>query len=723
MRVGLYSVFFVFVVLSFQSLSSEDFIDHEFEGLEFQNILTSTRLKTSHRDAPASVSIITSEDIARYRFRNVPEALKTVPGFFVAESHSSYDHYFVGYHGGNANVPRRTNLIIDGISFYQSGLSRVHWEKLPLIMSDIHTIEVIRGPASSLYGSNSFTSVVNITTKKPKETIGSVNGSGVSIDGRFGEPGVKDISISYSNIIDEFSYRASYIHTHDDGFDITRDNVARRDSLWVDHFSLKGNYYLNNSTEIDFELGHTNHRQQEQFLVSFQNEFPDYQHTMTRGSVRLTSDLSSFHNIQISSYFKLFEQSQELNASVPAFLTSPELQQLSVLNSLYANSIASGVNPIGSGGDERSDLQALLALTEIASIGEEAFALINIDLPQNFEDDHFEIEIQDTYSVSDDFRLLTGGSLTYVDTSSFQWVINGDRSLTTYRAFFNVEWKIRDDILLNGGSMFEYDKESGSTFSPRAAISYHINDHNSLRYVYSTATRTPDIFEQFADWRLIGQNPSSNPFGVSSDFLTFYARGVSPGSLNSEEITSNEIGYYYLNANKGVDVDLRIYHEDLTQLISEKLELRNFNPTNNGYATKKGFDFQTKVNITNSFSSTFSYSYIDLDSVILEKTITPRHILSAGVSYRVNPYTSASLSYYGFSEILAASPSSNPGVTTTTEPLDTLEFTLQFNQIVSDFDNFDLFITTRYRNGNAEVQVDNLYSDSVKTIVGFSLDI
>ena len=65
----------------------DDLLEGEFSDLEFQSILSATRLKTSHRDAPASVSVITAEDIKRYRFRNVPEALKTVPGFFVGQSH------------------------------------------------------------------------------------------------------------------------------------------------------------------------------------------------------------------------------------------------------------------------------------------------------------------------------------------------------------------------------------------------------------------------------------------------------------------------------------------------------------------------------------------------------------------------------------------------------------------------------------------------------------
>jgi len=715
----------ILAIITPSSFAYEEMKD-EFEGVEFENLLTSTRLKTSQKDAPASISIVTAEDIERFRYRNIPEALKSVPGFFVAESHTSYDRFLVGYHGGNADVPRRTNLIIDGISYYQSGYSRVNWEQLPISMSNISRIEVIRGPAASLYGSNSFTSVVNIISKKPKETLGGLNNKGVSLNARAGEPGIRDFDMSYTSGIDNFYYRLTFRHIHDDGFDITSDGKNRHDSLRVNQFDFNGTYTLSDTSELDFSLGHSNKSQQEQFIVSFQTGFADYEQDAIKGSLKYSNDISSDHNFQIFTYFHLFEQKHTWNADVPAYLAAPELSNLSLLNPDYANAIAAGVNPIGSGGSPESDYQALLALTQIASIGELALVPINLDVPQNYNDNHYEIEIQDTFTYSEKLRLLSGISINYVDTETFQWVIDGPRSLTTYSAFFNAEYKATSNILINTGTMYEYDKTSGSTFSPRLAMSYHLDDKNTLRLVYSEATRTPDIFEQFADWRLVGQNYSFNPYKDAYDeepnFLTFYARAVSPGNLSSEKIKSTEIGYFYNDPSSFLEFDIRVFNERLTDLISEKLSLTNFKPTNNGYADKRGVDVQSKVKITENLDGLISYSYIDIDSIELEKSLTSRHTLSASIFYNVTDNLWFSARYYGLSGALATNQSTSPDVTTISDKIENLDLTLQWKVDTTILDNFNIYIQTRIRNSNPEIQKDNLYSNNVKTVVGINVD-
>jgi iron complex outermembrane receptor protein len=687
-----------------------------------QTVLSATRLITSQRDAPASVSIITADDIARYRFRNVPEALKTIPGFFVGESHISYDYYLIGYHGGNENVPRRTNVVIDGVSYYESGLSRVHWEKLPVVMSEIETIEVIRGPAASLYGSNSFTSTINIVTKNPTQTLGQLNSKGVSLDARIGQSGVRDISLSYSSTFKDIAYRVNVSQIHDDGFDRTLNGDIRRDSKWINNASVKAHYSLSETETLHVDVSHTHQNQQEQFIVSFQTSFPDYKHRSTTGAVKYENDISDDHNIQIKSYFRLFSQEQSFDAAVPALLTSPELEKLYILNSDYANAILAGQNPIGLGGGTAADLQAMLTLQQIGALGPQAFNLINLTVPQNFTDDSYNIEVQDTFVISDKLRLLSGGSIDYVDTSSNNWVINGTRDLTTYRLFVNAEYRPSSHLLVNAGTMYEYDKESGSAFSPRLTLAYHLTDRHTLRAVYSEANRPPDIFEQFVDWRLIGENFSDNPWGQGLDYLTFYARSISPGNLRSEKIVSSELGYLYIDPFSKVELDVRLFNEELTSLISEKLELLDFNPTNNGYATKRGLDIQYKLALTDAFSLQGAYSYLDIDSVDTEKSISVRHTTSMGVAYQLDPAISLSLMYYGLSATLE-DKTSRTSDDIVGKPLDSLDVTLQWSPTMARFGQFSVYLQTRFRNGNQELQVDNLYSDRAKTSIGISMSL
>ena len=204
----------VILALPFSAISNDEnyFVDFddEFSGMDLQSILTSTKLETSKQDAPATITKISSEQIARNKYRNIPEALRSVPGMVVVKKHTSELMYGVGYHGGNSTVPRRMNVLIDGVSFYQPGFARIRWEILPVDMHNIHSIEVIRGPAASLYGSNSFTSVVNITTKTAKQTAGKANELGVFSNVFVGDGGVVNTTLRYTHLFDKTGVNLTY---------------------------------------------------------------------------------------------------------------------------------------------------------------------------------------------------------------------------------------------------------------------------------------------------------------------------------------------------------------------------------------------------------------------------------------------------------------------------------------------------------------------------------
>ena len=72
-------------------------------------------------------------------------------------------------------------MLLDGRSIYLDFFGIVLWDFLPNNLSDIKQIEVIRGPASAVWGANALTGVVNIITKSPREAPGD----DVSLSGGF----------------------------------------------------------------------------------------------------------------------------------------------------------------------------------------------------------------------------------------------------------------------------------------------------------------------------------------------------------------------------------------------------------------------------------------------------------------------------------------------------------------------------------------------------------
>lgn len=119
-------------------------------------------------DAPAAVFVITQEDIQRSGARNIPELLEMVPGLEVARIDEN--KWAIGSRGFNGRFADKLLVLIDGRSVYTPLFSGVYWDIQDVMLEDVERIEVIRGPGATLWGANAVDGVINIITKKAKDT-------------------------------------------------------------------------------------------------------------------------------------------------------------------------------------------------------------------------------------------------------------------------------------------------------------------------------------------------------------------------------------------------------------------------------------------------------------------------------------------------------------------------------------------------------------------------
>lgn len=114
-------------------------------------------------EAPASVFVITAEDIRRSGATSLPEALRLAPSLHVARLSASY--HAVGSRGFNSNTANKLLVLIDGRSVYTPLFGGVFWDAQQLPMQEVERIEVISGPAGTLWGVNAVNGVINVITR------------------------------------------------------------------------------------------------------------------------------------------------------------------------------------------------------------------------------------------------------------------------------------------------------------------------------------------------------------------------------------------------------------------------------------------------------------------------------------------------------------------------------------------------------------------------------
>ncbi len=153
------------VISELKKLSLEELSNVEIFNPEAQ--LASRKVQRLS-DTAAALFVITQEDIRRAGITSIPEALRMVPGVQVARINAN--KWAISARGLNGLFASKLLVMIDGRSVYTPLRSEVFWDVQDLLIEDIDRIEVIRGPGASLWGANAVNGIINIITKKAKDT-------------------------------------------------------------------------------------------------------------------------------------------------------------------------------------------------------------------------------------------------------------------------------------------------------------------------------------------------------------------------------------------------------------------------------------------------------------------------------------------------------------------------------------------------------------------------
>ncbi len=170
-------IYAVFCVLLFWQNHDPD--DHwvrltELTPEELSNIEVLVADKTPQKiaEVPRAVYVLTQTELQNAGVTHLVDALRLVPGVFVGQIQAN--QWASGVRGFNSRLSRSLLVLVDGRSVYNPLFAGVYWELQDTLIADIARIEVILGPAGSIWGSNAMNGVINIVTQAPQESQGGL---------------------------------------------------------------------------------------------------------------------------------------------------------------------------------------------------------------------------------------------------------------------------------------------------------------------------------------------------------------------------------------------------------------------------------------------------------------------------------------------------------------------------------------------------------------------
>jgi iron complex outermembrane receptor protein len=171
---------------------------------EEETVSIASRYEQPISRAPSDVYVITAEDIKNSGATDIPTLLRQVPGMEVMQTNAV--DFNVSVRGNNQILANKLLVQVDGRSIYVDQAGIVFWKQLSVALTEIKRIEVLKGPASAVYGFNAFDGVVNIITKSPEE----MRGTTLQVAG--GELGTLLTNAVQAGTIGNWGYRISGGH-------------------------------------------------------------------------------------------------------------------------------------------------------------------------------------------------------------------------------------------------------------------------------------------------------------------------------------------------------------------------------------------------------------------------------------------------------------------------------------------------------------------------------
>lgn len=607
--------------------------------------ITPANMVSSYRDSPNSVTSLDVSDLGYLGIDNFVDAMRLVPGMLVAETHGS--SATIGYHGTSVHVPRRMQILYNSNRLYRSGYADLLWQRMPIEITDLERIEVVRGTNITDYGTNAFTSTINMIQKP------AALETGATFYVKAATTEEERIAASFNGQLGSSKgyFRISGIKS--DGFDQSPQIKTFDDDYKGHSFLYNGEVELSNNLLLDWYLANS----------EYQYEFPSYDN-LTSESAEVQASVGGFSadgptkentlsgTIKISGSHSApsgvsswnaglditqFDRDQKLIFCYPPVLYDPNLAELdaaqnvqidfSEMNLLIGSALMNGVGSLNKSIISPLEPRQQQLLVNFGQAVQRAgLAAVTADMcantNQNLAENRYSVfagfnRSTDSFTYSSDIYLRT-------DDATSETYLAGNHKRHSYEWSNNLRVRVGDKLVLNVGVMAESNNDIDQAyFSPRASVNFSLNEKNIFRLLAAESKRLPGIHETERLWQypLHYINGASDYYG-RSDAKTF--RLSQGGDLDPENLKAFEVGYTFLSESNKTVIDTKYFYEKYTNLISQPFSYLAFVLTNEGAVDINGLELGLSHRLDGvKVGGGFSYIENDTDT-LQEKSLYSR---------------------------------------------------------------------------------------------------